>query len=137
MFLKILVKLIGSLSGLLGFGMLCVDLFFLVGVFKAATWWMVPIAMFSFGIAAYLLYVAFLVWFRFSPLAVRHVCGALGFYALSLATNCLNPERLASTPWISFAWLGCLIAVYFGYKAASRWLSRRIFTENNCGMESR
>ena len=89
--------------------------------------WKLALNLFSLLLAGYLVYVAYLVWFRLSPLAVRHVCGLLGFYVFTLAMKLLDPSYDPGSPWASVASLGCLFGVYFGYKSASRWLSRQLF----------
>lgn len=123
--LTVALKAVGVLSGLMATGMLCVGLVLLISAAQAAEWGMMTLSLFPLMLAGYFAYVAYLVWFRFSPLAVQHVCGLLGFCVIML----LDPRHDSFSPWRSFAFLACLIAVYFGYKAVSRWLSRQLFPE--------
>jgi len=126
---KIVMRVIGTLAGLLGLGMLCVTPFMLYHSITERNAWMILLAVFPLALAAYFIYVAYLVWFRFSPLAVRHICGALGFCVLMLVTKLFDPSRDSDTPWAAFAFLGCLVAVYFAYRVASARLSRLLFSE--------
>ena len=129
--LEVALRIIGALSSLMGVGMLCGALMFLISGMQDAKWWMVAFSGFFIFLAGYFVYVGYLVWFKPSPLAVRHVCGLIGFYVLTLFMELLDPSHDSFSPWKSFAFLGCLIAVYFGYKAASRWLSQKMFPDRS------
>jgi catechol 2,3-dioxygenase-like lactoylglutathione lyase family enzyme len=130
---KIMMRVIGTLAGLLGIG----SLFFTPFVLHQL---MVPqspltilfslyFAFFSLAVDAYFIYAAYLVWFRFSPLAVRHMCGLLGFSALVLVAKLADPLHHPHTPWAPLISLAGLGAVYFGYRAASNRLSRFLFPQ--------
>jgi hypothetical protein len=130
---KIVVRGIGSLAALLGVGMLCVTPFLIAHTLRDQTnrWWL-ALLLLLLAIAAYLVYVGYLVWFRFSPRAVRHVCGAVGFYLL---TQCVELFGRSDELWTSFAFLGGLIVVYFGYRFTSSRLSRWLFPPSDVGVQ--
>jgi hypothetical protein len=128
---KIVMRIAGTLAGLMGF---CLFSAMLVGLYSSITerdLRMVPFAVFSLAISAYLMYAAYLVWFRFSPLAVRHVCGALGFCVLMLLMQLPDWSRIPDQPWMEFAFLGSFVAVYIAYRLASNRLSRLLFPESS------
>jgi hypothetical protein len=133
---KIAMRVAGTLAGLVG---LCFLPAMLVGLYHSITEpypLMILVAAFALAISAYLMYVAYLVWFRFSPLAVRHVCGALGFYVLTLVPRLLDLSRNPDRPWMGFALLGSFVAVYIAYRFASHRLSRLLFPESSSGIQS-
>jgi hypothetical protein len=126
---KIAMRIAGTLAGLLG---LCLLPAMLVGLYSSITEsdpWMILFATFSLAISAYFMYVAYLVWLRFSPLAVQHVCGALAFYVLILIMRLFELSRNRDQPWIGFALPGSFVAVYIAYRVASHRLSRLLFPE--------
>ena len=133
---KVLIRVAGTLAGLLGLGMLCVAPVMLYHSFIEQNPWMIGLALFPFALAVYFVWVAYLVWFRFSPLAVRHICGALGFYGLTLAARLVGPPRDPEMPWGSFAFLGCLVVIYIAYKFASDRLSRWLFPKSASGVQT-
>lgn len=133
---KIVLRVVGTLAGLLGLGMLCVTPFMVYHSITERNGWMILLAVFPLAVAIYFIYVAYLAWFRFSPLAVRHICGALGIYVLMLVTKLFDASRNSETPWTAFAFLGCLVAVYFAYRTASNRLSRLLFPETVGGVQS-
>jgi len=133
---KVLIRILGTVAGLLGVGLLCFAPFVFYRSITEQNPVMIAFAVLPLALAAYFLYVAYLVWFRFSPLAVRHVCGALGFYALTLLTKLFDPMRDSGVPWRSCAFLGCLVAVFLAYRFASGRLSRWLFPESPSGVSS-
>ncbi len=125
---KILMRVVGTLSGLFGLMLLCVGPFMLYHAITKHDGLMIGFTIFPLVLALYFLYVAYLVWFKFSPLAVRHVCGILAFYALMLMTNLFRPNRPSSeNPWLAFVFLGGLVIVYFIYGATTRYFNRLLF----------
>ena len=123
-FLKVALRVIGMLSGVMGVAGILFGSYLLFCAGQDAKWWALAFSVFSLLFAGYLVYVAYLVWFKLSPLAVRHVCGLIGFYVFGLATKLVRTTHDPTSSWASVAFLGCLIAIYFGYKAVSRWLTR-------------
>jgi len=128
-FLKVVLRVIGTLSGVAGVAALFFASYVLVRAELDVNGWRLALNLFSLLLGSYLVYVGYLVWFRLSPLAVRHVCGLLGMYVFSLAMKLVDVRSDPSSPWASVAFLGCLFGVYFGYKAVSRWLSRQLFPD--------
>jgi hypothetical protein len=128
---KILLRVIGTLAGLLGALMLVVTPFMFLRVYAGKSIAVVLLGLFPFVVAGYFLFAAYLVWFRFSPRAVRHICGTFGFFLLMFATRFVTtppaPVAPASAPLGAIAFLSFMIAVYFGYRIASRYLIRLLF----------
>jgi len=133
-FAKILMRVVGTLFGLLGVGMLCITSLLLY--YSITEWddWMIPLTIFPLAISFYFIYVAYLVWFNFSPLAVRHICGALGLYLLTLVPKLFKPLDDAEAAWPAFAFFGCLVIVYSGLRVASSRLSRWLFPKSVSGV---
>ena len=129
-FTKVVVRLLGTIEGLFGafallpaFGMLW------SAVWKGQVYWLAFVG-FPLAVAAYGLYVGYLVWFRLTPLAVQHVCGTVGFLILILMNRWFEPlsSPVQHTPtWLPFAWLGALWAIYLLYRFAADRLSRALF----------
>ena len=122
---RIFMRAVATFSGLVAFPWLCVGPFMLYQAFAKADRLMIGLTIFPLVLGLYFLYVAYIVWFKFSPLAVRHVCGMIGFYALMLLTK-LPPDRTSQAPLL---FLGGLIVAYFIYRATTRYFSRVIFPE--------
>ena len=131
---KILMRVVGTLAGLLGLGMLCITPFLIYHAVAEQMGGMIFFVVLPLPVAAYFIYAAYLVWFRFSPVAVRHVCGALGFYTLTLFPKAF--EQFRDAEWMPFAFLGCLFAVYVAYRVVSRYLSRWLFPEASPAVQS-
>ncbi len=50
------------------------------------------------------IFVAYMVWFRFSPLSVRHVCGTLAFWLFILAAEMFQPGLTSDTVGLYHGW---------------------------------
>ena len=125
---KILMRVVGTLAGLLGLVMLPFGFMFYHSITERNVW-MILLPVCLQALAAYFIYVAYLVWFRFSPLAVRHICGTLALYVLALVTKLFDSFFDLGMPWEGFASLGCFVAAYVAYDVASVRLSRWLFSE--------
>lgn len=130
---KVVIRMIGTLTGLLGLSCLL----FLVPMFcrqglSIAKLWMLPIHLFPLIVAFYFLYVAYLVWFKFSPLAVRHVIGLVGFCLLMLFPSLYfsGTASYKHASWHSFAFVGWFIVIYFVYRVVNYRLNRWLFPES-------
>jgi hypothetical protein len=82
----------------------------------------------------YLTLVLFLVWRRFSPKAVLHCCGAVGFFVLGIPSAWFDrlDQRVGQIDeirhiWGALAFMIWLLVVIAGYRALSRWLVHRLF----------
>ena len=130
-FAKVVVRVIATLVGLLGLWLLFTALLLLYHVIPERDAGRISMGVFALPFAAYYLYTAYLVWFRFSPLAVRHVCGALCLYGMIFVTaKLLEVTAHSYALWPAFAFLGCVVAVYIAYRFVSNRLSRLLFPEN-------
>src|SRR5258708_2723708 len=89
--LKILVRIIGTVAGLFGL-LFLIELAFMIRsklewlVILLSLAWFVPLG-------AYLLYVTYLVWRQFSPLAVQHVSFVLTLILFGSLIRYLLPTR--------------------------------------------
>ena len=124
---KILMRVVGTLTGLLGLGMFHITLFLMFKSITERNLGMILFVLFPLAAAVYLIYVAYLVWFRFSPITVRHICRALAFYVVALLMELFDPARDSKAAWPMFAFLGCLVVVYFAYAVVSDQLIRLLF----------
>lgn len=125
---KIFVQSVGTLAGLSGLAILASVAFMPAHSLES-------LAILSLLLAVYLIYVACLVWFWLSPLAVRHVCGLLGFCVLMLILELLEPRKYDHNAiWPGFVFIGSLVAVYIGYRVASHNLSHFLFPEKTAGV---
>jgi len=124
-FLKILIRLVGSISGVVGLGMFYVSLMlFARGSVNT------PKVIFSIILAlfgAYFLWVCFCVWFRFSPIAVRHVCGLLGYFLLGEFVHVFYAGKGHAQPWVPFVFFGLLAFIFWSYRVLGRYLNRILF----------
>lgn len=134
---KNLVRAVGILIGLPGFGLLSATPLLMYCAFASPERgvWTFGFCLLPAVLALYLIYVAYLAWRRFSPLAVRHVCGVLAFGALVLIASLFTPMDGSHIPRGGFVYLGGLIAVYYCYQAAARHLTRLIFTEGSAKVQ--
>ena len=131
---KKLIRAVGTLTGIMGVGTLSVSLLCLYSGIAQNDLGMILFFVLALLFAIYFVWVGYLVWFRFSPRAVMHVCGMLGFYSLGLIFQLIEPAAgqepdLLKSLWFGFGGLGSLVFVFWGYRAASRYLSRVIFSD--------
>jgi hypothetical protein len=130
-FAKVAVRVVGTLAGLPGLGLLFIALLNLYLGIPDRDAKRISIGGFLLALAAYFLHTSYLVWFRFSPLAVRRVCGALCLYGMTFVTaKLLDVTDHSDAIWPAFAFLGCVVAVYVVYRFASDRLSRLLFPES-------
>ena len=123
---KIVLRIVGTLIGLMGIFMLCPALLILFRKPADLTGWMVLFIVFPILLAFYFMYVAYVTWSRFSPVVVRHVCGTLGFFLLLAVSSFLEDGHGMSTrqPLI---FLSSLILIYFVYRLAAGYINRLLF----------
>ena len=124
---KTILRASAALAAAVGIGSLASSCYFLFKSIVGRDLLMGIMGVLSLGLSVYLGYVAFLVWFRFSPPAVRHICGFLAFSLLPITTEFLNPLNETDTALSSILSLGVLVAVYFAYRFASVRLIRLLF----------
>ena len=129
---KLVLRVVGTLAGMLGIGTLCIIPFLLNRAIIDRETWMILLAIIPLPFAAYFVFVAYLVWFKFSPCAVRHVCGAVGLYLLTQSVELFGrPDEM----WKSLAFLGCPVVVYVGYRVVSARLNRWLFPLSDLGVQ--
>ena len=120
----LLFRVSGLLTALLGIANLCCAPAFLTDKNSA----MVMLGFLFIFLGLYLLYVGYLTWRRFSPLAIRHVCGVIAFYLLAgvqIAMDYSNsPHWLTESGIVS---LVCLIGAFIFYRWASKHFVQKIF----------
>ncbi len=134
---KILIRVVGTIAGIVGVTDLWVSLvIFRPAITSDGPWTIRSLMEFSLQllmllIGPYLVWVGYLVWFRFSPLAVRHACGFLGylFWGALIWGALLYRISEPTSPWLALAGLGSLVFVCWAYRAGSRYLIRLLFSE--------
>jgi hypothetical protein len=125
--LKILIRFVGSISGVIGLALLYIFLrAFTKGLVNNTPKIVVAIAALLLG--AYFLWVCYLVWCRLSPSAVQQVCGLLGYYLLGVfAEFFVKGKEHSQPPWMAFVFLGLLALIFWSYRVLSRCLNRILF----------
>lgn len=127
---KAVIRAIGTLGALLGAYSLVFMAKFLPDFMNEMGRVVVVFYVLSLIIDAWLLWIGYLVWFRFSPLAVRQACGALGFaafFGLITTVAIYFPIDANNAGWNLLASLGCFVFVLVAYRVLSRYLNRVIF----------
>lgn len=125
---KILLRTIGTLFGLLGIAMLCIGLFLLPGLLRSSSpdWLVLSLVLIpTLFFSVYFVCTFYLVWFRFSPTAVRHACGALGLLAFTQLSRWLHLS--VDDPRMPLIFLGSLLGICLACLVASRLLNRLLF----------
>ena len=124
--IKVALRIIGTLGGILGIAILWIAALLFFGSFRELGW-MSSLVIVPVLLGAYFIYVTYLVWFRFSPRAVRHTCIGLGLYLFSECSRVLGLTKEQNHWWVSVAAIGCLITLFFLCRTISRWLSKVLF----------
>jgi len=124
--IKAALRLIGTLGGILGIAILWIAAVLFFGSFRELGWTII-LVIFPALLGAYFIYVTYLVWFRFSPRAIRHICIGLGLYLFSVCSQVLGLTREKNHWWVGVAAIGCIIALFFLCRTASRWLNKVVF----------
>ena len=91
-------------------------------------WVMVTTGFLFIFLGLYLLYVGYLIWWRFSPLAIRHICGVIAFYSLGIFqifVEWLTGPQLSVVSGIIS--LFSLIGVFCFYRWAFKYFTRFMF----------
>ena len=116
-FLKAAIRVLGSLIGLFGVSMLGFGVFlFLPSFITSGGAFGIAFAVFGVLLGVYFTRVGYLVWFRWSPLAVRHVVGTLAFLLLGQLTRLINPRPTSPSDWSVFWPLAGFLAIYLLYQ---------------------
>ncbi|MGO9529072.1 MAG: hypothetical protein ACLP0A_16025 [Verrucomicrobiia bacterium] len=118
------IRVIAILYGLLGVVLLCGAGYSVWEMFREGThWeWFVTLCLLS---GLYLLYIVFLVWFRYSPRAIRHLCKPVGYWLMCQSVNWLADN---GGLWMfTLAILPALVGVQFLNQFASSMLNGRLF----------
>jgi hypothetical protein len=129
--LILLMRVVCTFAGLTGAYLIFVTpfstpfvLYHFVAVKPAGVVFLILIGLINFTVAGYFLYAAYLIWFEFSALAVRHFCGICGFCTVLFT---ITLQRQMSIGQRRLGCLVCLAFVYFAYKVANRYLSQLLF----------
>lgn len=120
---KNIFQALGILSALMGIVNLCA-----APTFLADKDGMIIIGFLVLFLGLYLFYVSFLIWWRFSPLAIRHICGVIAFFSLGIIqifVEWVTGSQLSVASGIIS--LFSLIAVFCLYRWASKYFTRMIF----------
>lgn len=118
----IAVRILGTLAGLLGVSSLWFTQFMWPDEADEHIVLKRVLAVFVTLVAIYLLYVAYLVWWKYSPLAVRHLVAVLSLYLWTKI-----PATEDRTPASGLIILSSFAAMYVAYRLASYYLNRLLF----------
>jgi hypothetical protein len=122
------IRAIGTLSGLLGVLMLYSIYIHAIAVDDIGPWFKY---IFLVGVplvfALIFFWIAYLVWFRFSPRAVQQVCGLLGFLLMSFIMTEYHPTDKANAFQPLVVYIGSMVFVLVGYKVLTRYLNAIVF----------
>ena len=121
------VRTLGTLAALAGVAGLAVGLFMfpIAATDDELRTFLLLILTVELFIGAYLIWVGYLVWFRFSPLAVQQCCGAVGFGVL--VTYCAFERQILEPQTGALVSLALMVIVLKSYQALSRYLNRILF----------
>lgn len=128
-----LIQFVGTLAGI--FGVIYVGSAFLVA-FPANVPGLNPVWVhvfrgFTLLLGLYLLWVCYLVWFQFTPKAVRQVCGLAAFSLVAAISSAMGTQWFANSFWMPFAFLGIQAAIYYGYRRSTRYLNEILFPDQH------
>ncbi|MFA5190588.1 MAG: hypothetical protein WC740_07680 [Verrucomicrobiia bacterium] len=129
---KVVLRVIGTLSALLGLAMLCaMILVFLLAKTKSWDSVIVLPILTVLPFAAWQLYVGCLVWRDFSPRVVQQVCGVLAFlgYIFIARHTVLNHETAMNLPWSPLAFIGLIVVTWAVHRIVSKRLNHWLFPE--------
>ncbi len=128
-YLKLGIRVFGTMAGLLGIS----GLFFALGLFlphamSSGKMFGVVFAATILAVSAYESYVGYLVWFRWSPLAVQHVVGVLAFLVWAMASRYAFHRPSAAAPdWTLALPMVGLVVLLFCYRWLTAYWCRQLF----------
>ena len=144
--LKIIIRLLGTVSGIFGAMIMVVNLIALNNrFFEQKDVWILKGIIFSVGIellGAYLLYVAFVVWRRFSPSAIHHISVFLGFLLFGKLNYFVDKMSTPLTPsfpdWIDAGLVisASVVASYLAFRLCRFALMRVLFPTEKGGLDA-
>ncbi len=124
----IALRTIATLAALLGVGSIYgLTNFVLAKDIDLSTSAKIAIAVPGIIFAVYFIWIAYLIWFRLSPLAIQQVCGLLGFVLLVTFNNLFAPSKAPNGLYWALAFLGLLVVVLVGYRILGRYLCKIVF----------
>lgn len=126
---KIILRILGAIAGLFGLPMVVTMACVLYSSIRDGDLGLTLFVAFGGALDAYLIYVGYLLWFRFSPLAVRHICGILAFGLLCGTPRAFESNRDIEAWWQSFVFLAWAGSIFLAYHFGSRRLNRWLFPE--------
>jgi hypothetical protein len=81
-------------------------------------------------IGLFCLWIAYLVWFRFSPRAIRQTCGLLGFILIGVVMA-RYPAPHHEPGSIALIYLGTIALALMGYRLLSWYLNGVVFGDRS------
>ena len=127
--IKILVRFLGTLSGLLGAASIALAAMMLAAPNEVGSeftlLFVVPTALFG----AYQLFICYLLWRKLSPLAIRHLFGIVGFYLMSSCLKYVVLTPKTTSAWRPFLLIGLVLLIYYCYRALSKRIFKSLFSE--------
>jgi hypothetical protein len=123
--IQLSARVVGTIFGFSGLYFIAASILALIRTSYATTllpagW---PILWFLLGVS--LARASYLAWFRWSPLAIRHLVGGV-FFFVTLA-GAYYVASIAPGAWGTFCFLGVLLVFYASYRLITVALSRFAF----------
>ena len=125
---KIVLRVMGTLSGLLGVGMLFSTSLILKHALAEPTW-LALLLLTILPFPLWMIFVGCLVWARLSPFVIRQVCGVLGFLCLMFLINHTVFKADIHSPWTTSAFVGLILVTWGVYRIVSKRLNHWLFPE--------
>lgn len=127
--LKWVLKILSSLFGLSGVFGLAFTVWFASREETSAVFLLFLSV--GFAVDLYLIFVAYLVWFRFSPRAVRHFSAVLTIVLLSYVLDVLRGQvgdgPVSDHPWYGYFMIGGLFLGFWAWVFLDGLLNRILF----------
>lgn len=120
--IKICLRIIGTFAGVYGLLTLVFTPFLFFHAKQSGITLMSMFLLFPILIGTYAIYFCYLTWRKLSPSAIRHFFGVIGFFIIITVMKYMDMSPKKDLSWEPFAYIGLLIAIYYGY----RWLSNRV-----------
>ena len=127
---KIVVRIMGTLSAVVGLAMLGGLLVMVKDEPSGLAWIVIPI-LGQLPFIVWFFYVGYLVWTNFSPLVVRLVCGSLCFISFIFLFEIMSfaYRHDVDDLWATFAFVGFIPVTWVVYRVVSKRLNLWLFPE--------
>lgn len=84
---------------------------------------------FSILLNIYFIYVGYLAWFRWSPMAVRHILGSLAFISITQIANIQSYRSTGPSDYFFWLEIAGFLIIYLLYQITARYCCRLLFPD--------